>query len=86
MAGRKILIYNVQGIGGISKRTDIFEFLQNLNFDIYCLQETHFTDEEEAPTRTKWNMIVISVTTNQMLKELQYYLIKMLNIRFITRH
>ena len=55
MADLKILTYNVQGIGGISKRTDIFEFLQNLDFDIYCLQETHFTDEEEALIRTQWN-------------------------------
>ena len=55
MADLKILTYNVQGIGGISKRTDIFEFLQNLDFDIYCLQETHFPDEEEALIRTQWN-------------------------------
>ena len=44
MAELKILTYNVQGLGGISKRTDIFDFLKKLNFDIYCLQETHFTD------------------------------------------
>ena len=53
--GWTLCTYNVQGIGGISKRTDIFEFLQNLDFDIYCLQETHFTDEEEALIRTQWN-------------------------------
>ena len=56
MADLKVLTYNVQGIGGISKRTDIFEFLQNLDFDIYCLQETHFTDEEEVLIRTQWNI------------------------------
>ena len=48
----KILTYNVQGIGGISKRTDVFDYLQNMNFDIYCLQETHFKDEDEILIRT----------------------------------
>ena len=43
MAELKILSYNAQGIGGISKRTDIFDFLRNTDCDIYCLQETHFT-------------------------------------------
>ena len=51
----KILTYNVQGIGGISKRTDMFDYLQNMNFDIYCLQETHFKDEDEILIRTHWN-------------------------------
>ena len=55
MADLKILTYNVQGIGGIGKRTDIFEFLKNMDFDIYCLQETHFTDNEEILIRTHWN-------------------------------
>ena len=26
-----------------------------MDFDIYCLQETHFTDEEEVHIRTQWN-------------------------------
>ena len=55
MAELKILKYNVQGLGGISKRTDIFDFLKNLNFDIYCLQETHFTDTERHLIRNLWN-------------------------------
>ena len=55
MADLKILTYNVQGLGGISKRTDIFDFLRNLNSDIYCLQETHFTDTEKQSIRNLWN-------------------------------
>lgn len=55
MAELKILTYNVQGLGGISKRTDIFDFLENLNFDIYCLQETHFTDTERHLIKNLWN-------------------------------
>ena len=55
MAELKILSYNAQGIGGISKRTDIFDFLRNTNCDIYCLQETHFTDTEERSILDLWN-------------------------------
>lgn len=47
MAELKILTYNIQGVGGRSKRTDVFDYLKNLNFDIFCLQETHVTDKEE---------------------------------------
>lgn len=35
MADLKILTYNVQGLGGIDKRTDIFDFLKDQNSDIY---------------------------------------------------
>ena len=55
MAELKILSYNVQGLGDISKRTDVFDFLKNTNFDIYCLQETHFTDREEKLILNLWN-------------------------------
>ena len=55
MAELKILSYNAQGIGGISKRTDFFDFLRNTNCDIYCLQETHFTDTEERSILDLWN-------------------------------
>ena len=55
MAELKILTYNVQGLGGISKRTDIFDVLKNLNFDIYCLQETYFTETEKHLIRHLWN-------------------------------
>ena len=55
MAELKILSYNAQGIGGISKRTDIFDSIRNTNCDIYCLQETHFTDTEERSILDLWN-------------------------------
>ena len=55
MVDMKILTCNVQGIGGISKRTDVFDYLQYIEFDIYCLQDTHFKDEDEMMIRTHWN-------------------------------
>ena len=41
-------------LGVISKRTDIFELLRNTDCDIYCLQETHFTDTEERSILNLW--------------------------------
>lgn len=55
MAELKILSYNVQGLGGISKRTDVLDFLKNTNFDIFCLQDTHFTHTEEKLILNLWN-------------------------------
>ena len=37
------------------KRTDIFDFLRNTDCDIYCLQETYFTDTEERSILDLWN-------------------------------
>ena len=71
MAELKILSCNAQGIGGISKRTDIF--LRNTHRDIYCLKETHF------PILRKdhywiYGMESARLTTiAQMQEELQYY-------------
>lgn len=50
-----ILTYNVQGLGGISKRVDIFDYLKKKKMDIYCLQDTHFTDADESFIRSQWN-------------------------------
>lgn len=51
----KILTYNAQGLGGISKRTDVLDYLKNMNFDIYCLQDTHFTESDEKLIRNLWD-------------------------------
>ena len=47
MAELKILSFNVQGLGGIKKQKDVFNYLQNKNFDILCLQDTHFTSDQK---------------------------------------
>ena len=51
----KILTYNANGLGGISKRTDVLDYLKNMNFDIYCLQDTHFTERDEKLIRNLWD-------------------------------
>ena len=43
MSELKILSYNTQGLGGIIKRKDTFDFFKEI------LTVTHFTDTEERP-------------------------------------
>ena len=54
MAELKILSFNTQGLGGIKKQKDVFHFLKNKEFDIYCLQDTHFIASEERYIRNRW--------------------------------
>lgn len=54
MAELKILSFNTQGLGGIKKQKDVFHYLSNKNFDIYCLQDTHFTASDEKYIRNRW--------------------------------
>ena len=50
----KVLSVNCQGLGDINKRRDVFNYLRNMNHNIYCLQDTHFTLETENDIRTLW--------------------------------
>ena len=55
MAEIKFLTLNVQGIGQLPKRTDILEYLKQKHYQIYCLQDTHFTPEtDEKLVRARW--------------------------------
>ena len=84
MAELKILTYHVQGLGEISKRTDIFDFLKNLNFDIYCLRETHFTDTEKHLKRNLWNGECLFSNYTSNARVWQFCLVKTLSIKFIN--
>ena len=55
MAELKILSFNTQGLGGIKKQKDVFQYLNDKNFDIYCLQDTHFTNSDEMHIRNRWD-------------------------------
>ena len=54
MADLKIISYNTQGLQGIQKRIDVFDYIKSKNCHIYCLQDTHFTDEDEINIRDQW--------------------------------
>ena len=54
MADLQIITYNTQGLQGIQKRLDIFDYLKNKKCHIYCLQDTHFTAKDEINIRDQW--------------------------------
>ena len=54
MSSLKILSVNCQGLGDHSKRKDVFNYLRAKNYNIYCLQDTHFTVENEKNIRSLW--------------------------------
>ena len=47
MTDIRIMSYNVQGLQSTEKRIAVFKYIKNKNYDIYCLQDTHFTVENE---------------------------------------
>ena len=54
MEGISILSANVQGLGDKFKRKDVFSYLRNNNYNIYCLQDTHFLMDNENLIRSEW--------------------------------
>ena len=54
MSELKILSMNCRGLGEQSKRRDVLNYLKSKNYSIYCVQDTHFTKEEENYIRACW--------------------------------
>lgn len=50
----KILSANCQGLGGINKRRDVLNDLKRKKFDVFCLQDTHFTFQRQQNVKTIW--------------------------------
>ena len=49
-----IVSLNVRGLGDSSKRRDVFNYLQNKNYSIVCLQDTHFSKNLENIVMAEW--------------------------------
>lgn len=62
----KISSSNVRGLHDSQKRKDLFHFLRSQNFQICCLQGTHFTEALEPYIRAEWGGQVVfsSYTSN----------------------
>jgi len=52
--GIQILSCNCLGLRDLQKRHDVFSYLRQKKYSIYCLQDTHFTKEIEHLVRTQW--------------------------------
>ncbi len=63
----KIMSHNCQGLQMREKRRDIFNYLHSKDFDIYCLQDTHFVEQDETLIRNQWKgqCIFNSYASNQ---------------------
>ena len=54
MEGIRILTLNCQGLGDRKKRKDVFSYLRCKKYNIFCIQDTHFTPEIENIVRAEW--------------------------------
>lgn len=57
----KIISVNCQGLGDVAKRWDVFNYLRSLKYNLYCLQDTHFTKDNENEVRMYGDLNAISV-------------------------
>lgn len=49
-----IMSANVQGLSSREKRKDVFSYIRNSNYNIFCLQDTHFTEDKEEFIKNEW--------------------------------
>ena len=54
MTSFKILTVNCRGIRDQYNRRDIFDYLRNKNFSIYCFQDPHFTKDDSNLITSQW--------------------------------
>lgn len=54
MSTVKIISANCQGLHDSKKRKDVFQYYRQLNCNILCLQDTHFTQDMEDNIRNEW--------------------------------
>lgn len=51
----RILSLNCNGRRNKKKRKEVFDYLNQMNYDIYCLQETHFNKDLEETVKGEWD-------------------------------
>ena len=49
-----ILSMNCRGLADVEKRNDVLHYLKKEKYSIYCLQETHFSEEIHSLITSKW--------------------------------
>lgn len=51
----KILSVNCNGLKTESRRKEVFGYLKQMHYDIYCLQETYLVTELEETVKGEWD-------------------------------
>ena len=54
MGSLTIASLNCQGLGDMRKRRDVFHYLKQKKYSIYCLQDTHFNTKLEKYVSNEW--------------------------------
>ncbi|KAK6186929.1 hypothetical protein SNE40_006185 [Patella caerulea] len=66
MTSLQIISVNSQGLGQSEKRKDVFNYLKTKKYNIYCIQDTHFTKNLETFVQNQWGFqCLFSSFTNQ---------------------
>ena len=81
MGSVTFLTVNCQGLGNIEKRKDVFHFLKSKNYNIYCLQDTHFTSEIESSISSMWGFDCFFSSFSSNSRGYQFCLITILNMK-----
>ena len=51
----KCMSLNVRGLNSYEKRIVLFDWLRDAEYDVICLQETHFIKSRECVYNSRWN-------------------------------
>ena len=46
--------YNCQGLNMKEKRGDVLNYLYSKDYNMYCLQGTHFVEQDEVQIKNQW--------------------------------
>ena len=71
----KCISLNVRGLNAYDKRIVLFDWLRDTEYDIICLQETHFIKSRELVYNSRWNgKICHNLKTLHIREAYLYYL------------
>ena len=69
MSELNVISLNCRGLGDISKRRDVLNYLKSKQYSIVCLQDTHLTEKDKTMVRSCGVMKFFSVLVNLMPEE-----------------
>ena len=70
----KICSMNVRGITDSIKRKDVFNWLKDKNYSIYCLQDIHVGDKNKTAFEKDWGSEVIMSSKSPESRGVLFYL------------
>ena len=77
----KMVYYNCQGLIMKEKRGDVLNYLYSKVYNIYCLQDTHFVEQDEVQIKNQWQGECILIHLH-LTREVLLYLSKItLNLK-----